>query len=273
MVGNAIPITSSLNDMGLLIAICIIIAVMSLYLKVTFFPKFKPIYTVICIFIFLLGLIVTMSRSGIIVTLIGVLALFIYYKINLVKLLLISLFSILFYNFAPDAFKGRMQVSATLIETDDYGNENYADARTLKFSESIQEMQKHFMWGVGEGNYHLPQGDYYKVSPFVIYKEETDTYSVTGTHNILFQIIIQSGIIAAIIFIIIQIKIVTMLPNRNRQSLSDIFVFAINISSIIYIFLVHDWYSKVYSTAYGALLAAYTLRNKDEVEEDELAYE
>ena len=253
-----VPITQNPNYMSYTIGVSIVVLLI-LILKKNQLLFIKPSFSYIIITALSIGLLLTMSRTGIIVMIITILFIMYYFHLFSFERLIIIVFAgMLLYTVAPDSVKTRLKISNT-EEMDEFGNQFEGDSRNVTFDESLTEVTNNFFWGTGEGN--LWGGEYLKHSKLVRFNEEKNTYKMSGSHNLIFQNIIQWGVIALFFFLAIFYNVLKIMPSRNNLDFNSIIVLVFNFAAIILMFFDHIGSNKEYSIAFS-LAMTYDLLKK-----------
>lgn len=190
-------------------------------------------YFFIGLVITFIGMIVTMSRGGLITLMGTVLFLFYYFKVGGVKKFLLPIaFLFLITTFVPATYFTRFNIDLSKDAAEKEG-------RARVFNVSINTILEEGVFGVGEGNYW---SDWGKSSDFARYSARG--VSVSGTHNLFFQIIINWGIISISIFIIFLYTIYSFRPKRNDNSTESYLFILIFVASLLYMAQIHNLQTK-----------------------------
>ena len=210
--------------------------------------------------IFLYALVCCVSRSAYLNTFF-VIAIFLFrYGIQLKTkhLIVILLFPILI---TTTYYQKIDNLLFSRFRTIEIGNEESSDSRVRLYSVLLSYVDEVFWTGVGEGNYN---GEWGYNSDLAVerYNPETGSFVTTlkATHNSFAQLLFYWGIGAVLLYVVINIKLITMLPGASYTDLFSRIVTALMISTLVSIMFTNVYNGKEFTLAYGMVMGLYLRR-------------
>ena len=198
---------------------------------------------------FLLGSLMTMSRSTIIINVVTTILLLKFQKIISTYFLKISAGIFIVYLLTPTIVFDRLFSTLSLI-SDAETALDIKDSRFTLLYNSAYYFFDVFPFGAGDYNYWNDWGINTRFSK--------NGYKVSGTHNVFSQLYYLYGIIPAMLFIQFNIslyKIIAKGFSKNKLINKDyIFLSIIHIFIFLSFFLTHQLYIKLYSVSYCLII-------------------
>ena len=258
---SQVPISQNPNYMSYTLGLGILSIILYSYFRVKLFSINNKLLPIGVLLLLVLSLLVTMSRTGIVSTLVTMFFLMFYFRQATVSRIVVILISLaLIYTYAPQSAKTRLTVGNT-EEVDEFGNLVQSDSRSNTLNEAYYEIGKNFLWGTGEGN--LWMGAYKKTSKLTKYNEEKDTYMMTGTHNLIFQIILHMGIFGFVFFAIILYNVFKVMPSYKELNFTGAIVLSFNIAAVSLMFFDNIISNKEYSIAYSMAISYSMIKHRN----------
>tara|TARA_B100000035_G_C21005656_1_gene557141 strand:+ start:117 stop:1130 length:1014 start_codon:yes stop_codon:yes gene_type:complete len=240
--GEQVYLKDNLNNMGYNLSL-FNIAILNYYYRS---KSVKKISLLMLGLVFSLGIVVTLSRSAILVFVISVL---IFLKKNdkiFKSLPILVVATLLLYVIIPDIAINRLTGTVKLID-ESSAIDDVKDSRFKLISSTLHHFSAAMPFGVGHGNYF---GDWGINSRFYKYK----TARVHGTHNLFIQIYFFFGMPSLIIFILCLLIIFIELRSFAVYE-NNFFPYTVLIFLILMSFFNHNLYNKIYSLCFGIIYA------------------
>jgi putative inorganic carbon (hco3(-)) transporter len=214
--------------------------------------KRKKYFYLVALLITFMGMIVTMSRGGLI-TVIGTVVFTIYYfKISVTKKILFPiLFLFILVLVTPSAYFSRFNINLSKDVAKQEG-------RARVFNSSVDALVDEGLLGVGEGNYWSVWGKSSKLAKYYGQK-----IRVIGTHNLFFQITLNWGIIGILLFLMVIYTIISYRPSRYNNDTESYLFIVVFISSLLYMAQIHNLQTKDFIILYSfGIIQEFRIRSK-----------
>ena len=174
-----------------------------------------------------------MSRGGIAITILSSAVVLYAYGIKQARvLILVGILGASIFMLVPEGIWSRMVFSTE-------SNDGKMEARASLYVEAFEHVSDYLVTGVGAGNC-MSIGDW-----------------SCGVHNSFLHVTINWGLIGLSVFLLVIWQAYRCLPERCGRDAIALAVLGIAVSSLLWLFVIHNIYDKVFSLALGMLIASH----------------
>jgi hypothetical protein len=122
-----------------------------------------------------------------------------------------------------------------------------ADARSKVYAAAVEHLPEYVTMGIGAGNFWSIWGRTHGFSPH---------RGVSGAHNSFLQVTIYWGIVGLLGLLCVTWQVIRCVPRRFGTDPLSLACFGIAVSLVLWLFFMHNIYSKEFSLGFGLLAGA-----------------